>query len=61
MKLYQLAKVLTDNTTMVIFRMDRDGGIDDGTEVLAKDVRDPENNAEIYDVEPDSDAIVVTI
>ena len=58
MKLYQLAEVLTDNTMIYVFSMDRDGKLDWGTEVLAKNAR--EDQSEIWDVEPDGDAIVVT-
>lgn len=61
MKLYQLAGVLIDNTNVVVFPMDRDGKINGEFEGKASAFRDPENDWEIHDVEPDGDYIIVSV
>ena len=61
MKLYQLARVLTDNTNIYAFTMDRDGGVNGEFGGKASAFRDPENDWEIYDAEPDDDGIVVNV
>lgn len=61
MKLYQIARVLTDSTNVVVFPMDRDGKINGEFEGKASAFRDHENDWEIYDVEPDGNDIVISV
>lgn len=61
MKLYQLARVLMDNTPIVVFTLDRDADINGEFERLAKELRYDDADWEVIDAEPDGNMMVVSV